>query len=174
MLASSVQSLYISSWVPVQAQVASPVNITHPLGQIPAKVEVQVKVQESGNDVIFPASGSAQRDDDSDNVYGGVVYFYNEFHVKIFVPVKDENTAKGVAIYTGNGAYSLNYLSFFSEYLIDWSLLDQQYFSHATAENCHIYNVLQATFFYMIKLSANTVCYIYIHIYWKVRNFMST
>ena len=122
MLASSVKSLYISSWVPVQAQGASPVNITHPLGQIPAKVEVQVKVQESGNDVIFPASGSAQRDDDSYNVYGGVVYFYNEFHVKIFVPVQDENTDKGVAIYTGNGAYSLNHFFLvFSEYLIDWS-----------------------------------------------------
>nr|XP_022310970.1 uncharacterized protein LOC111116274 [Crassostrea virginica] len=110
-LASSVKSLYISSWVPVQAQGASPVNITHPLGQIPAKVEVQVKVQESGNDVIFPASGSAQRDDDSYNVYGGVVYFYNEFHVKIFVPVQDENTDKGVAIYTGNfvGPFVANY-----------------------------------------------------------------
>lgn len=75
--------------------------ITHPLGHIPAKVDVQVKVQESGKEYIFPASGSSQRDDDSYNVYGGVVYIYNEFHVKIFVPLRDENTNQGVVIYTG-------------------------------------------------------------------------
>lgn len=75
--------------------------ITHPLGHIPAKVEVQVKVQEGGSEYIFPASGSAQRDDDSDNVYGGVVYIYNENHVKIFVPVQENTSNKGLAIYTG-------------------------------------------------------------------------
>lgn len=96
-----MQSIYISSWFPIEAQVSSPVVIPHPIGQIPAKVEVQVKVQEGGNDVIFPASGSAQRDDDSDNVYGGVVYLYNELHVKVFVPYRDENSYKGVMIYTG-------------------------------------------------------------------------
>jgi hypothetical protein len=96
-----VESLYISDWFPIEAQVTSPVVIPHPIGQIPAKVEVQVKVQESGNDVIFPASGSAQRDDDSENVYGGVVYLYNELHVKVFVPLRDENSNKGVIIYTG-------------------------------------------------------------------------
>lgn len=62
---------------------------------------MQVKVQESGKEYIFPASGSSQRDDDSYNVYGGVVYIYNEFHVKIFVPLQDENTNQGVVIYTG-------------------------------------------------------------------------
>lgn len=85
-LATEVNSLYISSWIPIQAQGTSPVIITHPLGHIPAKVDVQVKVHENGSEYIFPASGSAQRDDDSDNVYGGVVYIYNEFHVKIYVP----------------------------------------------------------------------------------------
>lgn len=94
-------SLHISEWYPIEAQKSSPLMIPHPLQDKPAKVEVQVKVRENGNDVIFPASGSAQRDDDSDNVYGGVVYFYNEHHVKIFVPVRDENTNKGGIIYSG-------------------------------------------------------------------------
>lgn len=94
-------SLHISDWYPIEAQKTSPVIISHPLHDKPARVEVQVKVKENGKDVIFPASGSAQRDDDVDNVYGGVVYFYNEHHVKIFVPVRDEGTDKGVIIYSG-------------------------------------------------------------------------
>lgn len=100
-IATGVNSLYLSPWVPIQAQVTSPIIITHPLGHIPAKVEVQVNVQEGGSEYIFPASGSAQRDDDSDNVYGGVVYIYNENHVKIFVPVQENTSNKGLAIYTG-------------------------------------------------------------------------
>lgn len=58
-------------------------------------------MQENGSDVIFPASGSAQRDDDSYNDYGGVVYFYNEDHVKVFVPHFKQETKKGVLIYSG-------------------------------------------------------------------------
>lgn len=95
-------SLHISEWYPIEAQVtSSAVTIPHPLQDKPARVEVQVKVQENGSDVIFPASGSAQRDDDSDNDYGGVVYFYNEDHVKIFVPHINRQTNKGVIIYSG-------------------------------------------------------------------------
>lgn len=97
----STDSLFISEWYPIEAQKKSPVTILHPLQGKPAKVEVQVKVQKDGRDVIFPASGSAQRDDDSDNVYGGVVYFYNEHHVKIFVPIKSSHTDKGVIIFSG-------------------------------------------------------------------------
>lgn len=97
----STDSLHISEWYPIEAQKKSPVTIPHPLQGKPAKVEVQVKVQKDGRDVIFPASGSAQRDDDSDNVYGGVVYFYNEHHVKIFVPIRSSHTDKGVIIYSG-------------------------------------------------------------------------
>lgn len=64
-------SLHISEWYPIEAQVtSSAVTIPHPLQDKPARVEVQVKVQENGRDLIFPASGSAQRDDDSDNDYG--------------------------------------------------------------------------------------------------------
>uniref|UniRef100_K1R1M3 Uncharacterized protein n=1 Tax=Magallana gigas TaxID=29159 RepID=K1R1M3_MAGGI len=108
-LATEVNSLYISSWIPIQAQVTSPVIITHPLGHIPAKVDVQVKVHESGSDYIFPASGSAQRDDDSENVYGGVVYIYNEFHVKIFVPIKNNESDKGLVIYTASSYQSVTH-----------------------------------------------------------------
>lgn len=104
----STDSLHISEWYPIEAQVSSPVIIPHPLHDKPARVEVQVKVQENGSDVIFPASGSAQRDDDWDNDYGGVVYFYNEHHVKIFVPILDSHTNKGVIIYSGKTQLKLN------------------------------------------------------------------
>lgn len=97
----STDSLFISEWYPIEAQKTSPVTILHPLQGKPAKVEVQVKVQKDRHDVIFPASGSAQRDDDSENIYGGVVYFYNEHHVKIFVPIKSSHTDKGVIIFSG-------------------------------------------------------------------------
>lgn len=103
----STESLHISEWYPIEAQKTSPVTILHPLQGKPAKVEVQVKVQKDGRDVIFPASGSAQRDDDSDNVYGGVVYFYNEHHVKIFVPIRNSHTYKGVIIYSGKNTIKM-------------------------------------------------------------------
>lgn len=95
-------SLHISKWYYIEAQVTKyAVTIPHPLHNKPARVEVQVKVQENGSEVIFPASGSAQRDDDSYNVYGGVVYFYNEHHVKIFVPRRATDSDTGVIIYSG-------------------------------------------------------------------------
>lgn len=95
-------SLHISKWYHIEAQVTkSAVTIPHPLHDKPARVEVQVKVQENGSEVIFPASGSAQRDDDSYNIYGGVVYFYNKHHVKIFVPRRAGDSDTGVIIYSG-------------------------------------------------------------------------
>ncbi|XP_062609278.1 uncharacterized protein LOC134271029, partial [Saccostrea cucullata] len=101
-----VYSVYISDWIQVESQKSDPFLIEHPLGQMPAKVEVQVKIQENGYDVTFPAFGSAQRDDDVDNIYGGVVYIYNENHVKIFVPVRNNHSNKGVLIFTGGSAFS--------------------------------------------------------------------
>lgn len=106
----STYSLHISEWCSIEAQVTnSAVTIPHPLRDKPARVEVQVKVQENGRDVVFPASGSAQRDDDSDNIYGGVVYFYNEHHVKIFVPFRSTDSDKGVIIYSGKNPIKIKY-----------------------------------------------------------------
>ncbi|XP_078319237.1 sushi, von Willebrand factor type A, EGF and pentraxin domain-containing protein 1-like [Crassostrea virginica] len=73
----------------------SPVVIPHPLGVLPAKVDVQVQVMHEGKGYIFPGMGSAQRDDDLAADYGGVGYLYNDVEVKVYVPVAT-NTAGGL------------------------------------------------------------------------------
>ncbi|XP_056017004.1 sushi, von Willebrand factor type A, EGF and pentraxin domain-containing protein 1-like [Ostrea edulis] len=69
----------------------SPLVIPHPFLELPAKVDVQVKVVHEGNEYIFPGLGSAQRDDDLVTDYGGVGYLYNDIDVKIYVPVTQNN-----------------------------------------------------------------------------------
>lgn len=80
----------------------SPVVIQHTLGELPAKVDVQVKVTYNGIDYMFPGMGSAPRDDDLAADYGGVGYLYNEFDVKVYVPVAtNSGNGPGWAITTG-------------------------------------------------------------------------
>jgi hypothetical protein len=80
----------------------SPLVIPHPFSEIPAKVDVQVKVVRDGTEYIFPGLGSAQRDDDLATDYGGVGYLYNDEDVKIYVPVTQNNgNGPGHVILTG-------------------------------------------------------------------------
>jgi hypothetical protein len=55
------------------------VTISHHLNELPLKVEVQVRVYDSGlkKYVYFLAMGSAQKGNDNTHQYGGVVYVYN-------------------------------------------------------------------------------------------------
>lgn len=46
-------------------------------------------------------SGNSERDDDSPDMYGGVVYIYNEHTVKVMAPYGYNNKHTGAAIYTG-------------------------------------------------------------------------
>ncbi|XP_076109566.1 uncharacterized protein LOC143078595 [Mytilus galloprovincialis] len=61
-------------------------TIDHGLAQYPVKVDVQVKVHVDGEDHIFSGIGSAHRDDDYPYPYGGVVYKYNDVHIKLATP----------------------------------------------------------------------------------------
>lgn len=80
----------------------SPVVIPHTLGEVPAKVDVQVKVTYNGIEYMFPGMGSAPRDDDLATDYGGVGYLYNELEVKVYVPVAtNSGNGPGWAITTG-------------------------------------------------------------------------
>uniref|UniRef100_K1PQX6 Sushi domain-containing protein n=1 Tax=Magallana gigas TaxID=29159 RepID=K1PQX6_MAGGI len=94
-------------WHTLTVNGTSPVYIPHPLGEIPGKVDVQVKVVEAGQEYIFPGIGSGQSDDDILAEYGGVAYLYNDVHVKVFIPIeKSDSAGIGRIVTTGPGSYS--------------------------------------------------------------------
>lgn len=75
----------------------SELYIEHGLGDIPLKVDIQVKV----NDQVFPGQRSVQSEDDSGIPYGGINYVYNVTHVILVVPQRHNQERTGMAIYTG-------------------------------------------------------------------------
>lgn len=93
---------FISPWYTLAVNGSSPVDIPHPLGEIPGKVDVQVKVVEAGQEYIFPGIGSGQSDDDILAEYGGVAYLYNHIHVRLFIPIeKSDSNGIGRIVTTG-------------------------------------------------------------------------
>ncbi|KAJ8303603.1 hypothetical protein KUTeg_019999, partial [Tegillarca granosa] len=99
---------FISNWTKIVAQDSqqSEIVIKHNLNEIPIKVDVQVK-QVIGNDTefIFTGIGSAQRDDDYDSIYGGIVYMYDINSVILIAPNRNDGSNKGVSIFTGDGIW---------------------------------------------------------------------
>ena len=83
---------FISGWYNARARDKNSALITipHGLDQYPAKVDVQIKVHAHGQDNIFTGVGSAQRDDDLNYEYGGIVYKYNTDHVLLSTSFKSE------------------------------------------------------------------------------------
>ncbi|XP_056015193.1 uncharacterized protein LOC125658650 [Ostrea edulis] len=95
---------FISEWIDMESISGnSPVTVSHPFNEIPARVDVQVKVIYNEQEYIFPGLGSIQRDNDVWTEYGGVAYTYNETSVMLFVP-KGKTT--GRVVYTGGSAYT--------------------------------------------------------------------
>ncbi|XP_063404620.1 uncharacterized protein LOC134688082 [Mytilus trossulus] len=92
---------FVSNWESLSAGDPT-TDIRHNLGQYPLKVDVQILVTKEGVDYIFTGSGAAQRDDDNDFYFGGVIYIYNTEIVKIIVP--KASTYAGIA-YTGSSLY---------------------------------------------------------------------
>jgi hypothetical protein len=101
----SFSNPFVSVWKPMEAQTEGPFYVCHTLDSYPVKVEVQVKVQtQNHGEQIFQGIGSAQRDDDKDVPYGGIVYVYNDTHVVLFVPKETGSllrTDRGSLAYTG-------------------------------------------------------------------------
>ena len=111
---------FISNWRTAKAQDDNKVEFFVPFpsdlqrNELPVKVIVEVKVTDGGDSYIFNAFGSAPRDDDVNEKYGGVIYFYNATGVLILLPEKYENdpddlrTSNGKAVYLGKlGHYDL-------------------------------------------------------------------
>lgn len=82
--------------------------INHGLGVYPVKVDVQILVTQGEVDYVFSATGAAQRDNDADYTFGGVVYIYNRYNVKIYLPNANQS---GIA-------YSGTFLYFVESYLL--------------------------------------------------------
>ena len=71
------------------------------------KVDIQIKVVKDGVDYIFTGVGTAQRDDDINIPYGGLVYIYNDVEIIIYPPADGVFSAitPGIA-YTGTVLFS--------------------------------------------------------------------
>ncbi|XP_021367662.1 uncharacterized protein LOC110459642 [Mizuhopecten yessoensis] len=97
---------YVSSTTVLEAQTSqSEAMFEHELQVTPVKVDVQV-TPEADIQSIFPGSGSAQRDDDESDPYGGVVYKYDDAVVKVYVPNRRDGFSNGSTIYTGGNTWS--------------------------------------------------------------------
>ena len=84
---NQIKRPFISPWITMTVDGTSPETIAHNLNELPAKVDVQVKINEGGQEYIFPGFGSVPKDDDIGAEYGGVAYSYNISHVLLYVPV---------------------------------------------------------------------------------------
>ncbi|XP_071153379.1 uncharacterized protein [Mytilus edulis] len=93
-----------SSWYNIRAQNKdnTALQINHNLGEYPAFVDVQIKIHKNGKDYIFTGIGSAHRDDDTNNPYGGTVYIYNQIDIVLTFPLKHNDFETGGIAYTGS------------------------------------------------------------------------
>ncbi|XP_062616089.1 uncharacterized protein LOC134277799 [Saccostrea cucullata] len=105
---NNIRKPYISSWHTLSVNDSSPLPVSHTLNELPAKVDVQVKIIQSGKEYIFPGLGSVPKDDDIPTEYGGVAYAYNSSHVLLFVPVIKSFNGGGIGrvLTTGNTSYN--------------------------------------------------------------------
>ncbi|KAL4226706.1 hypothetical protein ACF0H5_014686 [Mactra antiquata] len=96
---------FVSEWILIrsQDQKFGQKTIPHGLGEIPYKVDVQVRPTFGSNSGwIFSGDSAMQSDDDlKDEVYGGVVYFYDSSNIYIITPLKTNNFAVGRVLNTG-------------------------------------------------------------------------
>lgn len=109
---------FVSEWRPMTANSEhSRLTLRHGLHEDPVYVKVEART-ETG--FIFPAFGSAQQDDDTGALYGGVVFVYNFTHIDIFVSHNNNNNnnrglkRNWAAIYTGK-QFSINLCHFLSQ-----------------------------------------------------------
>ena len=71
-------------------------EVSHTLGEVPVKGKVLVRPLSGPNaGFIFEGVGSAQWDDDSDIMYCGVAFVYNENSVRLWAPSVTDSYDKG-------------------------------------------------------------------------------
>ncbi|KAJ8302825.1 hypothetical protein KUTeg_019221, partial [Tegillarca granosa] len=99
-----------SGWTSMIAQdgTHSQISLEHAFGEWPAYVDIQIKpANQSGSNApfVFPGISSAQRDDDENILYGGIVYIYDKTRVTLFAPNRNDGSASGASIFTETGSY---------------------------------------------------------------------
>ncbi|KAL4232417.1 hypothetical protein ACF0H5_009985 [Mactra antiquata] len=98
---------YDSEWrLLVSQTIPAELYFTHELGEVPVLVDVLVKALDGPNEgFIFRAAGTAERDDDQPDPYGGVIYIYNDQYVRVMAPWGMNHNKAGGSIYTGDPPY---------------------------------------------------------------------
>ena len=114
---------FVSQWFPMASQNPNLAErvIEHGLNELPVKVDIQIKSTSSSEDEwIFPGDCVLQSDDDVLDEYSGVVYIYNETHVHLRAPNKNNEKASGILVSTGsdNGRFIQNSTYRFSSGLL--------------------------------------------------------
>ena len=72
------------------------------MNDLPMKVEVQVKIQDSVlGEVVFLATSSAQQTDAPNDRFGGVLYSYNDQIVRVLAPGNCAANCNGGVVYLG-------------------------------------------------------------------------
>lgn len=100
---------YDSGWFTMKSQdgTNSFKEITHGLGVYPSQVKVLVKAIDGANKgFIFEGTGAAQNDDDGSNPdYGGVIFAYNDWNIRLWAPDRRNGSSYGriITIYDGWG-----------------------------------------------------------------------
>ncbi|KAJ8302710.1 hypothetical protein KUTeg_019106 [Tegillarca granosa] len=99
-----------SGWTSMIAQdgTHSQISLEHAFGEWPVYVDIQIKpTNQSGSNApfVFPGISSAQRDDDENILYGGIVYIYDKTRVTLFAPNRNDGSASGASIFTETGSY---------------------------------------------------------------------
>ncbi|XP_069139189.1 uncharacterized protein [Argopecten irradians] len=97
----------ISSWLPIAAYTNPEVTYTHGLGEVPIKVDVQVRIRDTtrNKDIIFNAINSGHRGEDDGSEYGGVIYVYNSNEVKMLAPGSSNGAGTGKLVHLGGSKY---------------------------------------------------------------------
>ncbi|XP_045159131.2 uncharacterized protein LOC123524740 [Mercenaria mercenaria] len=99
---------FVSEWMFMRAHDQENVQrvVQHGLGVLPFKVEVQIRPTTGPNaGWVFHGDSAFQSDDDYGEVYGGIVYLYNETHVILVAPTKSNNQDAGVVVNTGSANF---------------------------------------------------------------------
>jgi hypothetical protein len=100
---------YDSGWFTMKSQdgANSFKELRHGLGVYPSKVKVLVKaIDGANNGFIFEGTGAAQNDDDGNYPdYGGVIFAYNDWNVRLWAPDRKNGSSYGriITIYDGWG-----------------------------------------------------------------------
>ena len=97
---------YDSGWFSMSSRAGSNSykELVHGLGGYPAAVKVDVKATDGNNaGYVFSSMGAAQQDDDSGQLYGGVISAFDNTSVRLWAPDPNDKTSEGSILAVADG-----------------------------------------------------------------------